>query len=97
MEVTVRVHGTSRGAAFAPRSLALSLPESATAGELLADLGERFGAPFAGAATSPDPRLPPEIRLFVGGDLVVSREQRLSAHGDAAPVTVVLLSPVSGG
>jgi hypothetical protein len=93
VEVAVQVHGTLRDASL-PRALALSLPETATAGDLLAQLGSRFGAPFAGAAAARDPRLPREIRLFVGGDLVLSREQRL---GTGAPVTVVLLTPVSGG
>jgi molybdopterin converting factor small subunit len=96
VEVAVQVHGTLRDASL-PRALALSLPETATAGDLLAQLGSRFGAPFAGAAAARDPRLPREIRLFVGGDLVLSREQRLAAYGAAAPVTVVLLTPVSGG
>ena len=96
MEVTVQVHGASRGAACA-QALAVSLPEGATVGDLVARLGDRLGAPFTGAAASREARLPREIRLFVGGDLVSSREQRLSSRGDAAPVTVVLLTPVSGG
>jgi hypothetical protein len=97
VEVAVQLHGSLRGAAPASRRLALSLPEAATAGDLLAQLGARLGAPFASAAASSDPRLPREIRLFVGGELLVSRAQRLAANGGAAPVTVVLLTPVSGG
>jgi len=96
MEVTVRVHGALRSAAQG-REVDLSLPESATAGDLFACLADRFGAPFASVGTSRDVRLPREIRLFVGGDLVASRDERLAAHDPSAPVTVVLLTPVAGG
>jgi hypothetical protein len=97
MEVAVQVHGALRGAAGVARNLAFSLPERATAGDLLALLREQLGAAFAAAPASGDPRMPREIRLFVGGDLVVSRDQPLAAGGSAAPVTVVLLSPIAGG
>lgn len=96
MEVSVQVHGLLRGA-LATRALDLSLPERATAGDLIAQLGARLGAPFATVAASPDPRLPREIRLFIGGELLVSRAQRLARGGAAAPVNVVLLTPVAGG
>jgi molybdopterin converting factor small subunit len=96
MEVSVQVHGSLRGA-LATRAHDLSLPESATAGDLIAQLGARLGAPFATAAASPDPRLPREIRVFVGGELLVSRAQPLARSGAAAPVNVVLLTPVAGG
>jgi len=95
MLVTVRIHGALRSAALGS-GVALSLPESATAGDVLARLADRFGGPFASAVESRDARLPREIRVFVGGELVASRDAPLAAH-DAAPVTVVLLSPVSGG
>jgi hypothetical protein len=97
MEVAVQVHGALRGALPAVRRFGLSLPETATVGDLVGQLAERFGAPFASAAAACDARLPREIRLFVGGALMASRDQRLAAHGAAAPVTVVLLSPVAGG
>jgi molybdopterin converting factor small subunit len=95
MEVTVRVHGGLRAAQG--RDVELELREGATAGDLIAGLGDRFGAPFAGAVLSPDPRLPREIRLFVGGELLVSRDQPLVPRAEADGVTVVLLTPVSGG
>jgi hypothetical protein len=97
MQVAVQVHGALRGAAGAARNLDLSLPDRATAGDLLALLRDRLGPAFAAAPTSADPRLPREVRLFVGGNLVVSRDQPLATQGSAAPVTVVLLSPVAGG
>jgi molybdopterin converting factor small subunit len=96
MEVAVRVHGALRSAALG-RDVDLSLPESATVGDLLARLAERFGAPFAQAEGSADPRLPRQIRVFLGGELVASRDERLAAHPGTAPVTVVLLCPISGG
>jgi hypothetical protein len=96
MQVAVQVHGALRGAAGAARNLDLSLPDRATAGDLLALLQDRLGSSFA-ARASADPRLPCGIRLFVGGNLVVSRDQPLVGGGRVAPVTVVLLSPVAGG
>jgi hypothetical protein len=96
MLVTVRVQGALRSAAL-EGGFALSLPESATAGDLLARLADRFGAPFSSVASARDPRLPRQIRLFVGGDLVATRDEPLAAHDPPAPVTVVLLSPISGG
>lgn len=97
MQVAVQLHGALRGAAGVARNLDLSLPERATAGDLLALLRERLGAAFAPAPSSGDPRMPREIRVFVGGHLVASRDQPLAAEGAAAPVTVVLLSPIAGG
>ena len=96
MVVTVRVHGALRSAAHGS-AVALSLPECATAGDVLARLGDRFGSPFADVAASRGARLPRQIRMFVGGDLVDSRDEPLAAHDSTAPVTVVLLSPISGG
>jgi molybdopterin converting factor small subunit len=96
MRVTVRVHGALRSAALGS-GVALSLPESATAGDVLARLADRFGAPFSSVAASRDARLPREIRLSVGGELVALRDEPLAAHDPAEPVTVVVLSPISGG
>ena len=96
MEVTVRVHGALRSGG-AGGDVALSLPEGSTAGDLIARLAERFGAPFDGAAASPDARLPRQIRLFVGSEMVVSREERLARRNGAGPLTVVVMSPVAGG
>ena len=92
----MRVHGPVRWAA-AGSDVALSLPEGATAGDLLARLADRFGAPFASAVASQDPRLPRQIRLFVGSEMVVSREERLARRGGSAPLTVVVMSPIAGG
>jgi hypothetical protein len=93
--VTVHVHWALRSAA-SERDVELSLPEGATAGDLLARLAERFG-PHFGGAVSGDARIPREVRMFVGGDIVASREERLAAPGGLAPVTVVLVSPIAGG
>jgi hypothetical protein len=96
VEVTVRVHGALRAAALG-FDLTLSLPEHASARDLFAELAARFGAPFSRVAASPDARLPRDVRLFVGSELVALRDAPLAAGEGAAPVTVVLLTPVSGG
>ena len=49
------------------------------------------------AAASPDPRLPRQIRLFVGSEMLVSREERLVRRSGSGPLTVVVMSPVAGG
>jgi hypothetical protein len=95
LQVTVRMHGALRSAAGL--EVALSLPEGATAGDLFEQLADRFGAPFTSVAASHDPRLPRQIRLFVGSQMVVSREEPLAAHGVPTPLTVVVMSPIAGG
>ena len=96
MEVTVRVRGGLCREAQG-RDVELELPEGATGGDLIARLAERFGAPFVDAARSKESRLPGGIRLFVGGDLLVSRDEPLASCAAAGDVTVFLLAPVSGG
>jgi hypothetical protein len=91
MQVAVQVHGcVPSGAA----RFGLELPDRATAGELLERLEQR-GVPLRCAATSLEARMPRQLRMFVDGALIARRDQRLAAG--ASSVTVVLLTPISGG
>lgn len=99
MRVTVKLLGVlGPPAPGRRRSFELELGEDATAGAVLRALAGRCGAPFRQAVESRDARLPPHIRMFADGEMLVSREQ------DVAPperlsegVTVVLLTPMMGG
>jgi hypothetical protein len=96
VDVTVKLTGALRGrAAHGP--IALSLPDGATAGDLLERLAERVGAPLPGAAEG-SPNLPSGLRLFVGGELVVRRDRPLAgAGGHRREVVVVVTTPIAGG
>lgn len=74
--------GSRPGAA----GLELSLPDGATAGDLLDRLADRFGEPFRAAGA----------RVFVEGQLARSAEQPL-AGAESRKVIVMLVSPMQGG
>lgn len=101
MDVTVELHGHLRQVKSAGNGgggpLQLSLPDGATAGDLLGRIADRLGA-RAAAALAKGPRLPEQVRLFVDGQIAHSCDQPLAAAGQTpSSVTVVLLSPISGG
>ena len=91
MQVAIQVHGCVPSGAT---RFGLELPDRATAGELLERLEQR-GLSLSCAATSHDARMPRQLRMFVDGALVARRDQPLAAG--ASSVTVVLLTPISGG
>lgn len=100
MQVAVKLHGALRRSPGDPASgrFDLSLREGSTAGELMRELAERVGKPFSEALASSDPRLPRSLRMFVDGEMIVTRDQPLAAPGAShAGVTVVLMTPVAGG
>ena len=81
----------------------LSVPDEATAGQVLRALGELYGEPFpvpgsAVPGTNSDGSLHGSLRVFVNGELSV-RPDRTPLSGDAAPadVTIVIMSAVAGG
>jgi hypothetical protein len=76
------------------------------AGDLLRALADRCGEPFRRALDSDDSRLPRHLRLFVDGEMLVTRDQPLlpenvpvnvPVNGSEAGVTVVVLTPMMGG
>jgi len=88
-----RVKGAEPGC-----SIELSLPEGATAGEVLRQLGELYGEPFPVAGSDSDGSLHGSLRVFVGGELS-ARPDRTPLQSDASPtdVTIVIMSAVAGG
>ncbi|MBW2420829.1 MAG: MoaD/ThiS family protein [Deltaproteobacteria bacterium] len=100
MRISVKFHGSvGRGSQPLPRhACVLTLPGGATVGDLLHALADRFGAPFSEIVASDDARLPRNIRIFADGDLLASSEQPVVPSGsESASVTVVFMSPISGG
>jgi hypothetical protein len=99
VDVTVKLQGGTRAGAAAPEGpIELSLPEAATAGELLRALADRFADPLRSALLPPGDGLPTRLRLFIDGQMAGSRDQRIAGGGARrARVVVVLDSPVSGG
>ncbi len=100
MNVTVKLHGALGRASKRPADGAFdfTLPDGATTGDLLARLADRFGEPFCEAAKGPSLKLPSSVRMFVEGQLVLTREQPLAERGvEAQKVIVMLISPLTGG
>lgn len=100
MNVRVKLHGGVPSCKTGPDrgSFGLTLRAGGNAGDLLHALAERCGEPFQRALDSDDSRLPRHLRLFVGGEMLVTLDQPLaSANGSDAGVTVVVLTPMMGG
>ncbi len=98
ISVTVRLHGITNRLPGNTEPLELTLPDGATAGHVLRELGRRYGKPF------PDPDLENEaachgtLRVFVDGELSLRPDQTvLRCSEDPLDVTVVITSPVAGG
>jgi hypothetical protein len=99
MDVTVKLHGPLRHAPGGARRepIALTLPEGATAGDLIDRLSERIGERLGGAGGA-SRALPSSLRVFVAGELVANRDRPLAARGGACgEVVVVVTTPISGG
>jgi len=96
MNVRVQLHGViGRGAPAQDSRFDLSVPDGATAGDLVGLLAGRYGAPLR--IDSEDPRIPRHIRMFADGELLSTLEQRLARGSRDASVNVVVLSPMMGG
>lgn len=99
VDVTVKLHGGARAGPAAPDGpIELSLPDAATAGELLSELAARVAEPIRSALLPPGDGLPTRIRLFIDGQMAERRDQPIAVNGARqSRVVVVLTSPVSGG
>jgi len=77
--------------------LDLTLPDGATLEDLLDRLAARFGAPFDDSLRE-DAELPPSVRVFVDGQLVVERHRPLARPGESSQKVIVdLMVPITGG
>jgi hypothetical protein len=99
VDVTVKLQGSARAGPVAPDGpIELSLPDAATAGELLCEVARRLDEPLRSALLPPGDRLPTRLRMFIDGQMAERRDQPIARNGARqARVVVVLTSPVSGG
>jgi hypothetical protein len=99
VDVSVRLRGGARAvAATSEAPVEFSLPDAATAGELLCELAGRFAEPLRSALLPPGDGLPTRLRLFIDGQMAERRDQPIAGEGaHRARVVVVLTSPVAGG
>jgi hypothetical protein len=100
MKVTVKLQGMvgRSSGAKAGQPIDLILPDGATVGHVLRELGERFGEPFAGSGAGSEGALPASLRVFVEGELCLQPHQTSLARGaPSTNVTVVIMSPIAGG
>ncbi|MFV2089706.1 MAG: hypothetical protein ACC642_03540 [Pseudomonadales bacterium] len=79
----------------------ITLPDNATANDLVARLAERFGGPFGDPGAGVDTiecGFPSRIQLFVNGEYSPNNERRLAQPGaETASVQVVITKPITGG
>jgi hypothetical protein len=76
----------------------LSLPDRATAGELLSEVAGRLSEPLRSALLPSGNGLPTRLRMFIDGQMAERRDQPIAPAGATqARVVVVLASPISGG
>jgi hypothetical protein len=99
VDVTVKLRGATRAGSAAPDApIGLSLPDTATAGDLLSELAQRFAEPLRSALLPAGGGLPTRLRLFIDGQMAERRDQPIAGNGAGRTrVVVVLASPVSGG
>ena len=96
MVVNVRLFGML-GILAKERSVALHMAERVTLGDVLAELGKRFGQGF----TDQILRVPGEMhsycQVFVNDTPVDNLEKELETNGSAAEVGMILLMASEGG
>lgn len=97
MEARVRLTGMVRHLVNESECRA-SLADDATIEDLVGALVERYGAKFGEQLFRTNGELNGSVRIFVDNKSVTSLKQRLGAgNGATAEVSIVVLSPVSGG
>jgi len=78
-----------------------TLPDEATATDLISRLAEYFGGPFGEPVTDAhgiESKFPSRIQLFVDGVYSPKCDRRLAAPGtESTTVQVVIMKPITGG
>lgn len=90
MKVTVKLLGILGDLAktVGQKPIDFTLPQGATAADLLTQLSDRFGKPFGD--------LKPKV--FVNGEFISETTQPLAVSGsDSTSVQVLITNPISGG
>jgi hypothetical protein len=106
MKVTVKLLGAlgdlADTAEIAP--IDFTLPDAATATDLVARLAQRFGGPFGESfdesanTTASQSGCPSRIQLFVNGEFSPKRDRPLAVSGaESATVQVVIMKTITGG
>ncbi|MBI2317000.1 MAG: MoaD/ThiS family protein [Betaproteobacteria bacterium] len=94
--VNVWLYGSLASVA-AERPLALELPSDFTVGEVLAQLGQRYGEEFSHQVIGADGRKLRHCRVFVNGLPADDPEAPVHAGPSPALVEMILLTAIEGG
>lgn len=79
------------------RPVVLHLPRDFTAGDVVARLGERYGAKFLDRVLSAPGEKFSHCRLFVNGSLVEELDTPIETNGTATDIEMILLIAAEGG
>lgn len=96
MMVNVRLFGIL-GIMARERLVALHMAERATLGDVLTELGRRFGREFADQILRVPGEMHSYCQVFVNNAQVDDLKQELQANGPAAEVGMILLMASEGG
>jgi len=94
--VKVWPYGTLAGV-LAERPLALQLPEGFSVGDILAELGRRYGDEFSNLVIGGDGRKFRHCRVFVDGLPADDVETPVRVAQSPALVEIILLTAIEGG
>jgi hypothetical protein len=79
------------------RSIHFLLPERATVGDVIAELGKRFGADFLDRVLRVPGELHSYCALFANGEQVADLNREIAPDGAAADIAVILFMASEGG
>ncbi|MDP6978468.1 MAG: hypothetical protein QF570_07690 [Myxococcota bacterium] len=99
MDVAVKIQGVlDRSLAGCKNQFDLTLPNDATAGDLIGRLAEQPDAPLRDAIDPGQTRFPRHIRMFSNGEMLSTLGQPLVRQdGLGVNVNIVILNPMMGG
>lgn len=96
VSVTVRLFGIL-AALTHERLIKLHLPTGSTVGDVIAELGERFGRDFLDRIVRVPGELHSYCELFVDSEQVDDLNTEIKANGAAAEIGVILFMASEGG
>ena len=96
MVVNVRLFGML-GILFKERSVALQMAERATLGDVLTELGKRFGREFMERVFRVPGEMHSYCQVFVNNNEVDDLDKELETNGSVTEVGMILLMASEGG
>lgn len=96
MVVNVRLFGML-GILFKERSVALQMTERATLGDVLTELGKRFGREFMERVFRVPGEMHSYCQVFVNNNEVDDLDKELETNGSVTEVGMILLMASEGG